>query len=107
MKSFKHQPILNGRKISFDTDSQFTHLTRLCSDFDFEVFEVLRIDGDTPIKQVVLVTSDYRSIDNGAITPGFDSIKALEAHVKANMVDILHDYLFGFVEDDIQLSKKA
>ena len=57
---------------------------RLCMDFSFRV-----IDDN---RQFHLRADD--ALGSGAITPGFDTLDGLERYVHANMVDILHNFLF-------------
>ncbi len=101
------ESLLGGREIRFldRQESNYPHLMRLALDFGFRVLETLQVKKDQPVKSFVLVTDDYRTIDTEAISPNFESLKALDSHIGENMVDILHDYLFGFVEDDIQLAQ--
>lgn len=106
MNTFTMKPLLGGKEIRFlnRQESSYPNLARLCMDFGFRVFETLHRDGDTPSKAVLLVSSDYSNLESGAITPCFADLKTLEAHVEYHMVDILHDYLFGSV-DDVPLSR--
>lgn len=99
--------ILGGREVRFldRQESNYPHLMRLAMDFGFRVLETLHLKSDQPVKSFVLVTDDYRSRDAEEITPRFASLKELNDHIGENMVDILHDYLFGFVEDDIQMAQ--
>ncbi len=101
------ESLLGGREIRFldRQESNYPHLMRLALDFGFRVLETLQVKKDQPVKSFVVVTDDYRTIDTEAISPTFESLKALDSHIGDNMVDILHDYLFGFVEDDIQLAQ--
>lgn len=101
------ESLLGGREIRFldRQESNYPHLMRLALDFGFRVLETLQVKKDQPVKSFVLVTDDYRTIDTEAISPNFESLKALDSHIGENMVDILHDYLFGFVEDDIHLAQ--
>jgi hypothetical protein len=101
------ESLLGGREIRFldRQESNYPHLMRLALDFGFRVLETLQVKKDQPVKSFVLVTDDYRTIDTEAISPNFESLKALDSHIGDNMVDILHDYLFGFVEDDIHLAQ--
>lgn len=109
MNAFVMKPLIGGKELTFldRQESRFPNLARLCMDFSFRVFETLHLDIGAPSKSVLLVSNDYRSIETGAITPCFKTLNELEEYVESNMIDILHDYLFGFVEDDIQLSKQA
>ena len=84
-------------------ESRFPHLLRLSMDFSFRILEVT--SNLNYEKCFVLVTDDYRQVDIEPITPSFSTLRELNEHVGANMVDILHDYLFGFVEEDIQMAK--
>ncbi|UTA48194.1 hypothetical protein L1F30_01320 [Simiduia sp. 21SJ11W-1] len=61
-------------------DAIYPHLMRLCMDFNFRVVE----HGN----QFSLAPQEA-----GSITPAFNDLDALEAHVHQHMVDILHDYL--------------
>ncbi len=94
--------ILASREIRFlnRQETRFPHLMRLSMDFNFRVLEVLN-QTRHPLKQYVLVTEDYRS-DGDSITPAFTSMQTLNQYVGDNMVDILHDYLFGFTDEDPQ-----
>lgn len=97
---------LGSREVQFldRQESRFPHLMRLSMDFSFRVLENLKTDtADLPNKSYTLVTDDYRRCDNAAITDDFECLSSLNEHVGTNMVEILHDYLFGFVEDDIQM----
>ena len=97
------------REIQFlnRTETNYPNLTRLSLDFGFRVLETLKLGGDQPKRSFVLVTDDYRCSHGDAITPQFDSLKALDNHIADKVVDILHDYLFGFVEDDIEMASAA
>lgn len=97
--------LLGSREIQFlnREESLFPHLLRLSMDFSFRILEVLN-QGEPPTKHYLLVTDDYRHKALEAITPAFDSLQSLNDYVGQNMVDILHDYLFGFVEDDIRMA---
>lgn len=65
-----------------------------------------RADNSPVNKSFILVTRDYRLTPTAAISPSFDQLEQLETYVRLHQVDILHDYLFGFVDEDI-LSSKA
>ncbi len=84
-------------------ESRFPHLLRLSLDFSFQVLEVALTTKTE--KHFVLVTDDYRSTELESITPAFSTLADLNEYVGENMIDILHDYLFGFVEEDIQMAK--
>lgn len=101
------ESVLGGREIRFldRQQSNYPHLMRLALDFGFRVLETLQVKNEKPSKSFVLVTDDYRTIETEAISPHFRTLKELDAHIGENMVDILHDYLFGFVEDDIQMAQ--
>ena len=87
-------------------ESKYPQLTRLCCDFDFHTLEVITTEDDMPIKRFLLAAQSYPSKETQAITPGFAKLSELEKHVNTDMVNILHDYLFG--EDsagsDIQIA---
>lgn len=101
--------ILGNRVIQFldRQETQFPHLMRLSMDFSFCVLEQLHNNTEQPEHTFTLVTNDYRTTDEAPITPSFDSLMELNEYVGENMVEILHDYLFGFVEDDIQQAAQA
>ncbi len=84
-------------------ESRFPHLLRLSLDFSFQVLEVA--SSSSQGNHFVLVTGDYRQTEIEPITPVFSTLSELNEYVGNNMVDILHDYLFGFVEEDIQMAK--
>ncbi len=96
--------LLGSREIRFidRQESNYPNLMRLCMDFDFRVLQLLH---KTPIptanKSFVLVTKDYRLTPTAAISPAFATIEQLESYVHLHQVDILHNYLFGFVDEDI------
>lgn len=95
---------IGSREIQFldRQESRFPHLMRLSMDFSFHVLERLLTGSDgNPVKAYALVTNDYRRTDDAAITEDFESLQHLNQHVGDNMIEILHDYLFGFVEDDL------
>lgn len=96
-----------AREIQFLTreDTRFPNLMRVCADFNFRVLETLSLSDTTPQKSFVLVTDDYRQTDIQAIAPHCSTLKALDAHVEKHMTDILHDYLFGFVDEEMAMAQ--
>ncbi len=84
-------------------ETRFPHLLRLCMDFSFRVLET--VDQSALNKRFLLVTDDYRHVDIEAISPFCDSLTELDSYVASNMVDILHDYLFGLVDEDIKMAE--
>ncbi|MDQ2076498.1 hypothetical protein [Marinimicrobium sp. ABcell2] len=96
--------LLGSREIRF-LDRQTTNypnLMRLCLDFDFCVIQLLhKTSVPSASKSFVLTTQDYRTTPTAAITPAFANMTQLEDYVTHHQVDILHDYLFGFVDEDI------
>ncbi len=94
-----------SREIQFlnRQESRFPHILRLSMDFSFRALEITTKTSFE--KRFVLVTDDYRQVDIEPITPTFSTLGELNEYVGDNMVDILHDYLFGFVEEDIQMAK--
>lgn len=97
--------LLGSREIRFlDRQStNYPNLTRLCLDFDFRVIQILH-DSPTPTesKSFVVVAHDYRTTTPiAAITPACTSLEQLEEYITKHLVDILHDYLFDFVDDDM------
>ncbi len=101
------QALLGSREIRFldRQESNYPNLMRLCLDFDFVVIQLLhntRVVAAS--KSFVLSTKDYRTSPTAAITPGFANLEQLESYVTHHQVDILHDYLFGFVDEDIASS---
>lgn len=101
--------LLGSREIRFigREETNFPNLMRMCMDFDFCVLQLLhRTPVPTANKSFVLVTRDYRLTATAAISPPFAQLEQLEAYVRLHQVDILHDYLFGFVEEDIISSQR-
>lgn len=102
--------LLGSREIRFidRQETNFPNLMRLCMDFDFCVLQLLhRTSVPAANKSFVLVTRDYRLTPTAAISPSFAELEQLETYVRTHQVDILHDYLFGFVDEDIVSSKVA
>lgn len=96
--------LLGSREIRFLSreESNYPNLMRLCLDFDFRVLQLLhKTPVPTANKSFVLVTRDYRLTPTAAISPAFAELGQLEQYVHRHQVDILHDYLFGFVDEDI------
>lgn len=100
--------LLGSREIRFldRQESNYPNLMRMCMDFDLCVLQLqLRTYSHITNRYLpsahafVLTTKDYRSHNAAAITPTCDSMRALEEHVTAHQVDILHDYLFGFDDE--------
>lgn len=60
--------------------------------------------AEQPRKRYTLVTVSYRLSNQEPITPLLESLEALEAYIATHMNDIIQEYLFGFVEEDLQLS---
>lgn len=94
--------IIGSRKVHFLSrqESLFPHLLRLSLDFNFHVLEVLK-NAPAEAKQYILAADDFLN-GTGAVTPAFPSLQELNQYVGETMVDILHDYLFGLPEEDIQ-----
>lgn len=96
--------LLGSREIRFldRQTSNYPNLMRLCLDFDFCVVQLLhKTKVPAASKSFVLTTQDYRTTPSAAITPAFANLNQLEDYVTHHQVDILHDYLFGFVDEDI------
>src|SRR5690625_143457 len=96
--------LLGSREIRI-LDRQSTNyptLMRLCLDFEFRVLQLLH-DSAVPSegKSFLVATQDYRTTPTAAITPACASLEELEEYITHHLVDILHDYLFGFVDEDI------
>lgn len=99
----KQDDILGCREISFTDrkDTRFTQLVRLTLDFELVVLQVQRRAFSHISKRLletgtafVLTNRDYRQ--NLVIySPWCDSLQALDSFAKDNHVDILHDHLFG------------
>ena len=89
-------------------ETNYPNLMRLCLDFDFCVLQLLhKTPVPTANKSFVLVTRDYRLTPTAAISPAFAELEQLETYVHLHQVDILHDYLFGFVDEDIATSARS
>ncbi|WP_347331470.1 hypothetical protein [Marinimicrobium locisalis] len=83
-------------------ESNYPNLKQLCTDFDFRVLQLLHKTTEPTVnKPFILVTKDYRLTPTAAISPAFATLEQLETHVHLHQVDILHNYLFGFVDEDI------
>lgn len=96
--------LLGSREIRFlDRQStNYPNLMRLCLDFDFCVLQLLHnSEAPTEGKSFVVAAQDYRTAPTAAITPACASLEQLEEYITHHMVDILHDYLFGLMDDDI------
>ncbi|MGD8175945.1 hypothetical protein [Marinimicrobium sp. ARAG 43.8] len=96
--------LLGSREIQFidRQETNYPNLMRLCLDFDFCVLQLLHSTGvPTANTSFILATQDYRLTPTAAISPAFAQLDQLEAYVHLHQVDILHNYLFGFVEEDI------
>ncbi|TQV76022.1 hypothetical protein FKG94_15545 [Exilibacterium tricleocarpae] len=96
--------LLGGREIHLlrDQPSVFPNLQQLRSEFDFRILEI-RLAGSTE-PQFVLVTGEYRTVPTAALTPAFASLAELDAYAGTSREDIQHEFLFGFVNDDINLA---
>ena len=66
-------------------ESVYPNLMRLCMDFNFKVRQCTS-------HRFHLTLEDQ---PRASITPAFEHLEALEAHVHQHMVDILHGYLCG------------
>lgn len=100
--------LMGSREIRFidRQETNYPSLMRLCLDFDFCVLQLLhKTPVPTANKSFVLVTRDYRLTPTAAISPAFSQMDQLESYVRLHQVDILHDYLFGFVDEDIASSR--
>ncbi|WP_111642434.1 hypothetical protein [Marinimicrobium alkaliphilum] len=103
--SLSQDDLLASREIRFINrqESNYPQLMRMCMDFDFRVLQLMhRPANDTEGARYafVLTTRDYRADEKAAITPSLASLAELDAYVSQHQVDILHDYLFGYVEND-------
>lgn len=98
--------ICGGREISIPQHlrNAYLNLCTLQADLELVLLEVLEDTVEQPSKRYTLATVNYRLSNQEPITPLLDSLEALEAHIADNMNDIVQDYLFGFVEEDLQLS---
>lgn len=69
-------------------ESHFPHLSRLCTDFSFQVSQA-KLDGCDSFRLTITEGKEERHI-----TPAFEQIEQLESHVQSHLVDILHSYVF-------------
>ena len=69
-------------------ESTFPHLSRLCTDFNFQV-----VQSPTDSSQGFRLTIKEHDFER-QITPAFTDLELLESHVCNNLVDILHNYVF-------------
>lgn len=100
--------LLGSREIRFldRQTSNYPNLMRLCLDFDFCVVQLMhKTKVPAASQSFLLTTKDYRTTASAAITPAFANLAQLENYVTHHQVDILHDYLFGFVDEDIARSQ--
>ncbi|GAA5315000.1 MAG: hypothetical protein AseanaTS_02040 [Candidatus Pelagadaptatus aseana] len=99
--------VLGGREITLPTHKrdQYRHINNLQTDLDLVLLEMLDIEEGSPQKRFTLATVNYRLTDQEAVTPIFDCLNSLNAYIAENMHDIIQNYLFGFVEEDMELSK--
>ena len=105
--NLKKDDILGSKEISFKhrRDLQCPQLLRLTTDFDMVVLEVQR-RAFSHISKRLLPTSFAYVITNrdypaqGVVfSPLMDTLTELEIFAKKNHVDILHDHLFGDVNN--------
>lgn len=105
----KTEELLGSREIRFidRKESNYPNLMRMCMDFDFCVLQLQRKVYShitnrylSDSQAFVLTTQDYRTNDTPAITPICDTLAKLEDYVTRHQVDILHDYLFGAMNED-------
>ena len=69
-------------------ESHFPHLTRLCTDFSFQVSQI-NVDGCDSYRLTIVEGKKERNI-----TPAFSNMEQLEGHIQSHLVDILHSYVF-------------
>ena len=99
----KPEDILGSREVSFKNRKESIHpqLMRLCMDFELVVLQVQR-RAYSHISKRLLPTStafllsnrDYRTTGM-VFSPWFDNIMDLEIFAKKHHIDILHDHIFG------------
>jgi len=73
-------------------------LLRLCTDFDLCVLEAAGSEETELSLFYALLTSPYQQQAQTALTPYFNSLNALESHIKQHSITILNHYLFGVPE---------
>ena len=98
--------LLGGREIHLldDQPSSFPQLQRLRREFDFRILEI-RLDGNTT-PHFVLVTGSYRSVPTAALSPAMGSLAQLDTYAGENLERIKSDFLFGFVDEDIDRANR-
>lgn len=106
--ALKQQDILGSREISFidRKDSNYPQLMRLNLDFDLIILQIQRRAFSHISKRLlstgnafVITNRDYRN--TGIIfSPWCDTMLELEIFAKKNHVDILHDHLFGDINNN-------
>ena len=69
-------------------ESAFPHLSRLCTDFNFQVMQS-PAEGCDSFRLTIQEQNQERQI-----TPAFSQLELLESHVCNHLVDILHNYVF-------------
>lgn len=99
--------IFGGREISIPQHQRnsYANICTLQTDLDLVLLEVLEDAEHQPRKRYTLTTVSYRLSDQEPVTPLLESLEELDLHIAANMNDIIQEYLFGFVEEDLELSQ--
>ncbi len=94
---------MNAATISVD----FPYLQKLCRDFGVRVIETPaygHADNSTAESHYALMASESVYMDSDPISPEFQSLDALDNYARENMIDILHDHLFGGTQEAFQTS---
>ncbi|RYY04677.1 MAG: hypothetical protein EOO53_02410 [Gammaproteobacteria bacterium] len=104
----KSDDIFGSREISFTNrkDSIHPQLMRLCMDFELVVLQVQRRSFSHISKRFLptstaflLSNQDYRN--TGLVfSPWCDTMMDLEIFAKKNHIDILHDHIFGDINQN-------
>ncbi len=104
----KADDILGSREISFTNrkDSIHPQLMRLCMDFELVVLQVQRRSFShiskrfLPTNNAFLISNrDYRTTGQ-VFSPWCDTMMDLEIFARKNHVDILHDHIFGDINEN-------
>jgi hypothetical protein len=107
MLQLNENQVLGGREIAIPTHKRdhYAHINNLQTDLDLVLLEMLDIEDGSPRKRYTLATVNYRLADQEAVTPVFECLESMNAYIAEHVHDIIQNYLFGFVEEDMKLSR--
>jgi len=114
ISSFERDAIAGCREIRFidRQESNYPTLMRLCMDFDLCVLQLVLTEAletaeasasDAAHAEFILANRDYASVGISPRSPACASLNTLEQYVHQHQIDILHDYLFGEMPEQLAL----